>query len=139
VDTTTPLAASSMKNETAAATAHTTNAITPGSVNDWVVSFFGDRSTTSGSKNTNWSPTAPAVERVEVNNNTAASSPWLALEQNDENGVVGSTASKTHTSTSVISQANAFMWVGSLKPAAAAAAGPPGSPFPSLPGAVLAA
>jgi hypothetical protein len=122
VNATTPFSAHSIAAETVAQTTHTTNAIVPGSANDWLVSFFGDRSTTSASKNTNWTPTSPAIERAEVNNNTAASSPWCALELNDSNGVVGSTASISHSSTSTISQANALMWIGSLNPAAAAAA-----------------
>jgi hypothetical protein len=139
VNTTTPFSASSMKNEAVAGTSHTTNSVTPGSVNDWLVSFFGDRQTTAANKNTGWAPTAPAVERGEVNNNTAASSPWSALECNDSNGVVGSTSPASHTSTATVSStANAFMWVAALNPAAAAGgvaklagvggglAGPPG-------------
>lgn len=121
VDNTTPFSAHAILAETTAQTAHTTSSITPGSVNDWVVSAFGDRSTTSGSKNTNWTPTSPAAEQADVNNNTAAASPWCALEWNDDNGTVGSTAATTRTSTSTISQANAVMWAGALKPAAAAA------------------
>jgi hypothetical protein len=123
VDTATPFSSHSIKAETVAGTGHTTNSIVPGSIDDWIVSFITDRSTSSATKNTNWTPTSPAVERVEVNNNTSASSPWCNMEQNDENGAVGSTAAKTHTSTSTISQANAILWIGSLKPAAAAGGG----------------
>lgn len=119
VDQTNPFSDHSLKAETVTGTGHTTNSITPGSVDDWIVSSFVDRSTSSASKNTNWTPTAPAVERAEVNNSAAASSPWWNLEHNDENAAVGSTAAKTHTSTSTISQNNAMMWIAALNPAAA--------------------
>ncbi len=118
-DATTPIRASSWKAETVAGTSHTTNSVTAVQ-DDWIVSFFMDRSTSSASKNTNWTATSPAIERAEVNNNTAASSPWLNLEGNDSNGVV-TAGSKSNTSVSTISQANAAMWIAAIAPAAGAA------------------
>lgn len=130
-DTTAPFGAAgqhSLKVETVAGTGHTTNSITPQTTNDWILSFFVDRSTTSSSKNTNWTATSPAIERLEQNNNTNGSSAWLALEGNDTNGIVGSTSAQTHSSTSVISTANALLWIGALTPPAAAAVSDPVKP-----------
>jgi hypothetical protein len=110
--------------ETTAKTAHTTPAITPRNASDWGLSFFVDRSTTSSKKNTGWTPTAPASERLEANNNTAGSAAWVNLEVNDTNGQIGSTNAVTYTSTSSISQANAAM-------AALALRAPQSAPPPS--------
>lgn len=119
VDTSSPWgAAHGIVAAGSATTTHVTPSVTPRNTTDWVLSAFADRSTTSASKNTNWTATSPALERLEANNNSSGSSPWVNLAANDENAAVGSVSPTTHTDVSTISQANAGMWIGSLQQAA---------------------
>lgn len=93
-------------------TARTTPTITPTN-GDWLLAFFGDRSTSTGT--TGWTPTAPAVELADVNNAGAASSPRASLEAVWSNGSVAGSAT-SYTSTANASQANAFAWIATLAP-----------------------
>jgi len=98
-----------------ASTAHTTPSVTPAAVTDLIIAAFTDRSTTSASKNADWTPSAPLVEDADQNNNTNASSAWYSVEVCDDQADVGSVSAQTRTSTSQISQANAATWIGSLQ------------------------
>lgn len=118
VDTSSPFGtAHAIAAQSGSSATHTTPSINPRNITDWVISAFVDRSTTVGAKNTDWTPTSPAVERLEANNNSNTNASWRNIALNDENGQVGSTSAKTHTDVSTISQANAAMWIGSLQQA----------------------
>lgn len=125
VDTTTPFSASGYVATPGSTLTDVSASITPGSVNDWIVSAFTDRITTSTSKTTGWAASAPGVEQVETNNNSKASSPWMSFEYNDDGAVVGSVASTSRTSVRTgptAANANWQAFIGSLSPASGAAA-----------------
>lgn len=116
VDTTTPEDQHGLASETVARTTHTTPSLTPAGTGRWAIAFYGDRSTSSATKNLDWTSDAALTEILDANNNAAASSPWMSACIDDSNGAV-TQAAHSYTATSQISIANAVMALVILKPA----------------------
>lgn len=87
-----------------ARTAVPTPSATPTAANRWGVGFFGVRTTNSANKPITWTPTT-VTERIDVDNNTAGSAPWLGVSICDTNGTVAASA-QSYTSTHNASESN---------------------------------
>lgn len=87
---------------TAAGTAFSTPSLTPGGADRWSLTFTGARDTTASNlpDGTSWTPDAALTERVDASNAAAATSPWVAIEIADSNGIV-TQAAHSYTATCV--------------------------------------
>jgi hypothetical protein len=85
-------------NGTVGRTAVPTPSATPTAANRWAVTFVGVRTTTVGNKPISWTPDAADTERLDVDNNTAGSAPWVGVEIADTNSAV-TQAAHSYTAT----------------------------------------
>jgi hypothetical protein len=93
VDTTTPDELATLTtNGVTSRTAVPTSSQTPTAANRWAVGFFSARTSTAGNKPITWTPDAALTERIDVDNNAAASAPWFGHEIADSNGAVTASA-----------------------------------------------
>ena len=99
VNTVTPDEASAIAtNGVTGRTVVPTPTATPLGTGRWAVAFFAVRTTNSANKLISWTPGAGITERVDANNNAAATSPWLGEEIADTNGTV-TVAAQSYTAT----------------------------------------
>jgi hypothetical protein len=80
--------ASLTTNGVTSRTAVPTSSLTPTATGRWSLGFWSARTSTAGNKPITWTPDAALTERLDIDNNTAASAPWIGVEIADSNGTV---------------------------------------------------
>jgi hypothetical protein len=99
VDATTPDENATLAtNGSTSRTAVPTSSVSPTSTGRWALTCYGVRTTTVGNKPITWTPDAALVERLDVDNNAAGSSPWCGIQIADSNGTV-TNAAHSYTAT----------------------------------------
>lgn len=106
-------------NGSTARTAVPTPSATPTSNDRWAVGFFGVRTSTSTNKPITWTPDAAQTERIDIDNNAAASAAWSGVEIADTASAV-TQASHSYTATHNFSEGHDGSAILFLIPAPAA-------------------
>jgi hypothetical protein len=119
VDPTTPHEnATLVTNGVTSRTAVPTSSQTPSAATRTALACFAVRTTNSANKPITWTPDAALVERIDVDNNAAAATPWMGVEMADSNGPV-TAAAHSYTGTHNVAESHDASMILFLIPAAA--------------------